>query len=128
MEKIQYKMTWCEYLTPCKYRKNIMVGEYDCYQCPFFQKDVNHEVQCSCKQDTRIKHVEVMFLLVVRRIIWFLNGRLACRLYIRRDIRKYWKIFWWGLLGVLVFLFILKPFFEVLEKLVDIINYLRWGI
>lgn len=128
MEKIQYKMTWCEYITPCKYRKNIMVGEYDCYQCPFFKKDVNHEVQCSCKEDTRIKHVTIKSALVVRRIIWFFNGRLARRLYIRRDIRKYWQIFWWGLIGILAFTYILIPIFECWDGVVAVINRLRWGI
>ena len=128
MEKIKYKMTWCEYLTPCKYRKDIMVGEYDCYQCPFFKKDVNHEVQCSCKEDTRIKHVTIKLTLVVRRIIWFFNGRLARRLYIRKDIRKYWQIFWWGLIGILACIYILFPSLDAWMKFVDLVNYVRWGI
>lgn len=128
MEKIKYQVTWCEYLTPCKYRKNIMVGEYDCYQCPFFKKDVNHEVQCSCKQDTRIKHNTIKWALVVRRIIWFFNGRLTRRLYIRKDIRKYWQIFWWGLIVVLAFIYILIPFGNAWMQMVDFINFVRWGI
>ena len=128
MEKIRYQMTWCEYLTPCKYRKDIKVGEYDCYQCPFFKKDVNHEVQCSCRQDTRIKHATIKFTLVVRRIIWFFNGRLARRLYIRKDIRKYWRIFWWGLITVLAFTYILIPLGNEWMKMVDFINFVRWGI
>lgn len=128
MEKIKYQMTWCDYLTPCKYRKNIKVGEYDCYQCTFFKKDTNHEVQCSCKQDTRIKHATIKFLLVVRRIIWFLNGRLTRRLYIRSDIRKYWQIFWWSLTAILTFTYALIPIFECLDLVVASLNLLRWGI
>lgn len=32
-----YKRTWCDYLTPCKIRPEIMVGEYECQEeCPFF--------------------------------------------------------------------------------------------
>ena len=33
---IEYKRTWCDYLTPCKHFKNINVGEYECCEeCKF---------------------------------------------------------------------------------------------
>jgi hypothetical protein len=33
IHEIPFERTWCDYLTPCPYKKDIMVGEYDCYIC-----------------------------------------------------------------------------------------------
>lgn len=51
MEVIKYKRTWCDYLTPCPYLnkennpEGIMVGDYDCYNCPYNITDIdNHTV------------------------------------------------------------------------------------
>ena len=33
---INYEYTWCNYLTPCPYRKDCYVGDYDCSICEFF--------------------------------------------------------------------------------------------
>lgn len=30
---IPFEFTWCDYLTPCPHRPNIMVGDYDCCNC-----------------------------------------------------------------------------------------------
>lgn len=35
--KQTYQRTWCDYLTPCKIRPEIMVGEYECEQCEYFK-------------------------------------------------------------------------------------------
>lgn len=36
--KQSYKRTWCDYLTPCQIKPDIMVGEYECQeQCPYFK-------------------------------------------------------------------------------------------
>ncbi len=34
---IKFKRTWCDYLTPCKNYPNIMVGSYECSECPCFK-------------------------------------------------------------------------------------------
>lgn len=34
---IDYEFTWCDFLTPCPYGKNCMVGDYDCMQCENFK-------------------------------------------------------------------------------------------
>lgn len=49
MIKIKYEQTWCEYLTPCPFKKDIFVGEWECNQCPNCIED-NHKdkiVTCS---------------------------------------------------------------------------------
>lgn len=34
----KYKRTWCDYLTPCKIKPDIMVGSYECQEeCPYFK-------------------------------------------------------------------------------------------
>ena len=46
-----YKRTWCEYLTPCKIRPEIMIGEYYCQEkCPFFKsiKEEKWKGQVEC--------------------------------------------------------------------------------
>lgn len=50
METIKYERTWCDYLTPCPYLnkdnnpEGIMVGDYDCYNCPYKIDDRNHHI------------------------------------------------------------------------------------
>lgn len=36
-------MTWCDYLTVCKYFPKNMVGSYDCSICPFFAGFLDNE-------------------------------------------------------------------------------------
>lgn len=39
----KYERTWCDYLTPCKVKPHINVGEYECCEeCPYF-KSVKEE-------------------------------------------------------------------------------------
>lgn len=33
METIGFKMTWCDYLTPCPHNPGVDVGSYECSQC-----------------------------------------------------------------------------------------------
>lgn len=36
MENVKYERTWCDYLTPCPYNKEVMVGSYECAEeCEF---------------------------------------------------------------------------------------------
>ena len=35
MEIVEFKYTWCDYLTKCKYFQNIEVGSYECTCCPY---------------------------------------------------------------------------------------------
>jgi hypothetical protein len=34
---VEYKMTWCDYLTPCKHFPEIEVGSYHCSVCKYFE-------------------------------------------------------------------------------------------
>lgn len=33
MEIIKFENTWCDYLTPCPYKPDIMVGDWECSEC-----------------------------------------------------------------------------------------------
>lgn len=33
---INYDFTWCDFLTPCPYGKDCMVGDYDCSICEYY--------------------------------------------------------------------------------------------
>ena len=35
MEIVEFKYTWCDYLTKCKHFKNIEVGSYECSCCQY---------------------------------------------------------------------------------------------
>lgn len=37
MQIKEYKMTWCEYLTPCEHFPEIEVGSYHCACCKYFE-------------------------------------------------------------------------------------------
>lgn len=74
MEKLKFKRNWCDYLTKCPYKENIMIGEYECSQCecncglvedkPDFKGKCNYafytavwggECQCSYNENKDIK-------------------------------------------------------------------------
>ena len=38
MEIVEFKYTWCDYLTKCKHFPNIEVGSYDCACCELTQR------------------------------------------------------------------------------------------
>lgn len=40
---IDYEFTWCDFLTPCPYGKDCMVGDYDCQQCENFKSHGIHK-------------------------------------------------------------------------------------
>lgn len=36
---LEFERTWCDYITPCPYKNNIFIGEYECVEkCPFCSK------------------------------------------------------------------------------------------
>ena len=30
-----FEFTWCDYLTPCPHKKDVMIGDYDCSECEY---------------------------------------------------------------------------------------------
>jgi hypothetical protein len=32
---LNFKFNWADYLTPCPFKKDIMIGEYECSVCPY---------------------------------------------------------------------------------------------
>lgn len=62
--KQQYQRTWCDFLTPCKVRPEIMVGEYECQEeCPHFKSLKEEEAPnfkpCDFARYSHIYHGEV---------------------------------------------------------------------
>ena len=54
MEIVEFKYTWCDYLTKCKHFPNIEVGSYDCACCKYsgqmkLQKTPNYKT-CDMKR------------------------------------------------------------------------------
>ena len=47
MKLIAYKETWCDYLTPCHHKKDVMVGDYDCEHCEYFKgrQNINNNIE-----------------------------------------------------------------------------------
>ena len=35
MQVLNFKFNWFDYLTPCPFKKDVMVGEYVCSVCPY---------------------------------------------------------------------------------------------
>ena len=62
----QYKRTWCDYLTPCKIKPDIMVGSYECQE----------ECQCfkSYKEDNSKKFDPCDY----SRYSYVWNGEVEC--------------------------------------------------
>lgn len=61
--KQSYERTWCDYLTPCKLKPEIMVGEYECEQCPHFNSRKEEPAPkfnaCDYSRYSHIYHGEV---------------------------------------------------------------------
>ena len=36
IKELMFEFTWCDYLTPCPFRKDVFIGDYDCTICPKF--------------------------------------------------------------------------------------------
>jgi hypothetical protein len=32
-KKLKFEFNWCDYKTPCPYKNDIFIGDYDCYTC-----------------------------------------------------------------------------------------------
>lgn len=56
----------------------------------------------------------------------FMNGRFG-KYELVDSIRWVWKIITWVSLVVLVFRFIIFPFFDLWDKAIRVINYIIWG-
>lgn len=48
---IPFEFTWCDYLTPCPYQKNVMIGEYDCYECEYHMGIKQKNIECDSSID-----------------------------------------------------------------------------
>lgn len=60
------------------------------------------------------------------KIIEVLDGKFGKRV-LKPKYRRIWRCITWGSLAVLFFIYVLIPFFEFWDKVVRIINYVRWG-
>ena len=55
-KKIRFEYTWCDYLTKCKYMKDIEVGSYECSKCPHhksFELDEKSNVDFTIPESNR---------------------------------------------------------------------------
>lgn len=58
---IQYKRTWCDYLTPCPRDTTIDVGSYECSICPHCQGMGKEIIPDVCDDPSSQKYYERYF-------------------------------------------------------------------
>lgn len=71
--------------------------------------------------------IKTTAIFILTRVQWFLCGRLGKKLWIKRSLRLWWVIFWWGLLGMLIMGYAVIPFFRVLFMMTEGFNYIILG-
>lgn len=130
MEKIRYCIN-----TPCKYCSGVAVSSWHCKKCQYYHGEHIHMglgkldyVRCSCVRDHKRRKFMNSIFRFLRRIQWFINGRLARHLYVKRSIRPYWRVFWVSLSVILILAYIVSPLVILWMKGVGFINYVVWGI
>lgn len=55
---LKFERTWCDYITPCPFRENIYIGEYECVvECPFCLKSEEKGnkgiIICNCNYEKK---------------------------------------------------------------------------
>lgn len=58
MKDIQYKRTWCDYLTPCPRDEGIEIGSWECSQCPYHQGMGKENIPPTCPDPSSEKYYE----------------------------------------------------------------------
>ena len=77
--------------------------------------------------NSRIENFKYNTLEAIDTILWALDGKFGRRV-LKPKYRRIWRCITWGSLAVLFFIYILIPLFEFWDKVVSVINYIRWGI
>lgn len=76
--------------------------------------------------NNRIENFKFNSLELLDTILWALDGKFG-RKVLKPKYRRIWRCITWGSIAVLFFIYVLIPFFEFWDKVVRIINYVRWG-
>lgn len=74
-----------------------------------------------------MKTVKIQLLNALDATLWAIDGKFG-RYVLKPKYRNRWRWFTYGTLTILLFKFIIIPFFEWWQGVVDYINYVRWGI
>lgn len=74
----------------------------------------------------RIDVVDLLFSIVVGAL-QFIDGRFGKRV-LKPKFRLIWRIVTYSVTAVLLWKFILSPFFATWERMVSFVNYVAWGI
>ena len=77
--------------------------------------------------NSRIENFKYNALEALDKILWALDGKFGRRV-LKPKYRRIWRCITWGSLAVLFFIYILIPLFEFWDRVVSVINYIRWGI
>lgn len=76
--------------------------------------------------NTTIENFKYKSFDFINTIFCALNGKFGRRV-LKPKYRRIWRCITWGSLAVLFFIYVLIPFFEYWDKVVRMINYVRWG-
>ena len=77
--------------------------------------------------NSRIENFKYNVLEALDIILWALDGKFGRRV-LKPKYRRIWRCITWGSLAILFFIYILIPLCEFWNRVVSIINSIRWGI
>lgn len=76
--------------------------------------------------NTALENFKYKTLDVIDIILWGLDGKFGRRV-LKPKYRRIWRCITWGSLAVFTFIYVIIPILNAWQRLVDIINYVRWG-
>ena len=43
LHNYRYERTWCDYLTPCPHKEDVMIGSYECENCAYYKSSIENK-------------------------------------------------------------------------------------
>ena len=72
------------------------------------------------------ENIKENIALFIIRFFQVLDGKFGRRV-LKPKYRRVWRWMTWGTVTILFIVFIFIPFLELLDRIAQIINYIRWG-
>jgi hypothetical protein len=85
-----------------------------------------HRNRQSSTEEIGIDMKQTMYS-ILRRVFWFIDGRLSEQRVLRREIRRWWRLSIWTLVFAAFVVYIMFPFFEMWDRVITCINYIIWN-
>lgn len=74
---------------------------------------------------TRINVIDFLLSIVVA-VLQFIDGRFG-KIVLKRKFRICWRVVTYSLVAIFLWTFVITPFFDAWDRVVNLMNYVIWG-